>query len=159
MSSWGWMPERTQGIWRHGALWLKSFTVAAPFLSVLVLLLQFHLVGGTLASAKGVLFDLPDPGVSDGRATDMVALLMVMPRETLVFFDDSRYVLGDDSSTAAFGEHLAERAGKTENRTLLVLADRRVAAGDLMKFAAVARCNGVEKVLFAEKRTEVGTAK
>ncbi|MBR2982757.1 MAG: biopolymer transporter ExbD [Kiritimatiellae bacterium] len=154
MSSWKWMPERTQGIWRHGALWLRPFAVAAPFLSVLLLLLQFDLVGGTFTSAKGVLFDLPAAGVPEGEKTDLVALMMVTPRETLVFFDDSRYIFGDDVSVEALGAHLAERVGKTENRTLLVLADRRTAGGDLMKFAAVARRSGVRKVLFAEKRGE-----
>lgn len=161
MSDWGWMPERTQGIWRHGALWLKPFAVAAPFLSVLVLLLQFGFIGGTFTSAKGVLFDLPDSGVCEGAVTDMAALMMKMPhnRETLVFFDDSRYILGDEPSLAVFGEHLAERAGKTENKTLLVLADRRVAAGELMKFAAVAKRNGVKRVLFAEKSADSGNSR
>jgi biopolymer transport protein ExbD len=154
MSSWGWMPERTQGIWRHGALYLKPLAAAAPFVSVLLVMLQFHFTGGTFTSAKGVLFDLPASGVSEGEKADLVALMMVMPKETLVFFDDSRYVFSDDSSVRAFGEHLAERAGKTANKTLLVLADRRVAGGELMKFAAVARRHGVERVLFAEKSGE-----
>lgn len=157
MSSWGWMPERTQGIWRHGALWFKPFAVAAPFISVLILLLQLYMTGGTFTAAKGVLFDLPDAGVAEGEKTDMVALLMVMPRETLVFFDDSRYVLGDDSSLSAFGEHLRERVGKTKNKTLLVLADRRVASGELMSFSAVVKRHGIRRVLFAEKRLDAGT--
>lgn len=146
-----------QGVWRHGALWFKPFAVAAPFVSLLLLILQLHMVGGTFTSAKGVLFDLPNHGVGEGEKTDMVALLMVMPRETLVFFDDSRYVLGDDSSAEAFGEHLAERVSKTDNKTLLVLADRRVAGGELMRFATIARRHGVGRVLFAEKRLEAGS--
>lgn len=154
MSDWGWMPARTQGIWRHGALCIKPLSAAAPFLSVLLLVLQFHLVGGTFTTAKGVLFDLPAPGIAEGDSTDLTALMMAMPRETLVFFDDSRYILGDESSVKAFGEHLAERIGKTENKTLLVLADRRVEGGELMKFAAVVRRHGVGRVLFAEKKSE-----
>ncbi len=148
------MPERTQGIWRHGALCLRPLAAAAPFLSVLLLVLQFHLAGGTFTTAKGVLFDLPSPGIAEGEKTDLTALMMAMPRETLVFFDDSRYILGDESSLKVFGEHLAERAGKTENKTLLVLADRRVAGGELMKFAAAAKRHGVRRVLFAEKKAE-----
>ena len=159
MSDWGWMPERTQGIWRHGALWLKPFAVAAPFLAVLVLLLQFRLVGGTFTAAKGVLFDLPGTAVAEGEATDMVALMMVMPRETLVFFDDSRYILGDDFSVRAFGEHLSERASRTGKRTLLVRAARRVPGGELMKVAEVARRNGIDRVLFAEKSPETSAVR
>lgn len=154
MNGWDWMPERTQGIWRHGAPCLKPLAAAAPFLSVLLLVLQFHLSGGTFTTAKGVLFDLPAPGIAEGESTDLTALMMAMPLKTLVFFDDSRYILGDDASVKAFGEHLAERIGKTENKTLLVLADRRVEGGELMKFAAVVRRHGVSRVLFAEKKSE-----
>ena len=114
MNGWEWMPERTQGIWRHGAPCLKPLAAAAPFLSVLLLVLQFHLSGGTFTTAKGVLFDLPAPGIAEGESTDLTALMMAMPLKTLVFFDDSRYILGDDASVKAFGEHLAERIGKTE---------------------------------------------
>jgi biopolymer transport protein ExbD len=121
---------------------------------VLLLVLQFHLSGGTFTTAKGVLFDLPAPGIAEGESTDLTALMMAMPLKTLVFFDDSRYILGDDASVKAFGEHLAERIGKTENKTLLVLADRRVEGGELMKFAAVVRRHGVSRVLFAEKKSE-----
>jgi biopolymer transport protein ExbD len=154
VNGWEWMPERTQGIWRHGAPCLKPLAAAAPFLSVLLLVLQFHLSGGTFTTAKGVLFDLPAPGIAEGESTDLTALMMAMPLKTLVFFDDSRYILGDDASVKAFGEHLAERIGKTENKTLLVLADRRVEGGELMKFAAVVRRHGVSRVLFAEKKSE-----
>jgi biopolymer transport protein ExbD len=154
VNGWEWMPERTQGIWRHGAPCLKPLAAAAPFLSVLLLVLQFHLTGGTFTAAKGVLFDLPAPGIAEGEKTELTALMMAMPRETLVFFDDSRYILGDESSVKVFGEHLAERAGKTGNKTLLVLADRRVAGGELMKFAAVAKRHGVRRILFAEKKSE-----
>ena len=154
MNGWEWMPERTQGIWRHGAPCLKPLAAAAPFLSVLLLVLQFHLSGGTFTTAKGVLFDLPAPGIAEGESTDLTALMMAMPLKTLVFFDDSRYILGDDASVKAFGEHHAERIGKTENKTLLVLADRRVEGGELMKFAAVVRRHGVSRVLFAEKKSE-----
>ena len=39
---------------------------------------------------------------------------------------------------------------------MLVLADRRVAGGELMKMAAIAKRSGVGKVMFAEKRAGEG---
>ena len=42
----------------------------------------------------------------------------------------------------------------SRDKTLLVLADRRISGGDLMKFAAVARRNGVARILFAGKSEE-----
>lgn len=35
---------------------------------------------------------------------------------------------------------------------MLVLADRRVPTGDVMRFADLARAGGVKRVLFAEKK-------
>lgn len=151
---WNWTPERTLGIWRHGAPWLRPLVAAAPYVTVLLLLLMMHVTGGALTAAKGVLFDLPDAGGDDGAATKLVALMLPHDDETLVFFDDSRYVLGDEASLGTLGENLSARAEKGHSRTLLVLADRRVSGGDLMKFAAMARRSGVDRILFAGKNKE-----
>ena len=154
MSPWGWTPERTQGIWRHGSGWLRPFAAAVPWVTVLLLLLMLHIVGGTLTSAKGTLFDLPAAGLAEGEATGLVALAIPHAHETLVFFDDSRYVLDDAASMRVFCEHLSERVARSESKTLLVLADRRIHGGDLMDLAAVAKKGGAAKILFAQKRQE-----
>ena len=154
MSPWGWRPERSPGIWRHGALWMRPFAAAVPWLTLLLLLLMFHVVAGTLTAAKGTLFELPDAGLAEGEATGLVALAIPHDHETLVFFDDSRYVLDDATSMSAFCEHLSERVARSESGTLLVLADRRIHGGDLMDLAAAAKKGGAARVLFAQKRTE-----
>ena len=151
MSSWGWRPQRTMGIWRHGAGWMRPFVAAAPWLTLILLLIMLHFTSGTLTSAKGVLFDLPAPGLSEGEATDLVALAMMRSHETIVFFDDARYMLDDPASVRTFGDHLAQRISQRGQNTLLVLADRRVPGGTLMDLAAVARRSGARRVLFAEK--------
>ena len=154
MSPWGWSPERSEGIWRYGAKWMRPFFAAVPWMTVMVLLMMLYVVSGTFASSKGVLFDLPEGGLDDGEASGLVALVMPTEHETLVFFDDSRYMLGDASSANAFRTHLSESVRRSGDKTLLVLADRRVSGGELMRFAAIARKGGVDKVLFAEKRQE-----
>jgi biopolymer transport protein ExbD len=133
---------------------MRSFSAAVPWITVGLLLLMMHFVSGTLTSAQGVLFDLPGCSPSDGEATGLVALMMPTESETLVFFDDARYVVGDDSSMTVFGRHLSERSELVKHRTLLVMADRRVPGGELMRLAEVARQSGLDKVLFAEKRRE-----
>ena len=153
-SKWGWTPAQTQGVWGHGATWLRPVSAAAPYLTVLLLLLMLYVVSGTLASATGLLFDLPGTTSRDGAATELVALILPREHETLAFFDDSRYILGDESSFKAFGESITARAEKSPSKTLLVLADRRVPVEDLMKIADVARRGGVSKVLFAGKNME-----
>lgn len=154
MSPWGWSPERTQGIWRYGSLSIRPLVASAPWLTLGLLLLEFYFIGGSLVTAKGVVFDLPDTELGEGEVTGAVALIVPTARERLVFFDDARYVLGDPNSMSAFCEHLSDVIAKADNKHLLVLADRRTPGGELMTFAAVARKSGVEKVLFAEKRSD-----
>lgn len=152
MSPWNWNPGGGRGTARCGVVELGVAPLVAPWLSVLVLLLMFYLIGGTFSVAKGVIFELPKAGLSEGEATGPVAVVMPKGKDTLVFFDDARYFAGDEGSLAAFAEHLSERIRRSDRRTLLMLADRRVAGGDLMRLATIARQGGVEKVLFAEKR-------
>ena len=156
MSPWGWTPERSPGIWRHGAIWLRPCLAATPYLTVGLLLVLLHVVSGTLTATEGTLFDLPRAMPTDAIGESPVALVMPMPRETLVFFDDTRYVMSEDASMRALGEQLAARFARRERKSLLVLADRRVAGGELMRLAALAKANGVARVLFAEKRAGAG---
>ena len=151
---WKWAPERTLGIWRHGAPWLRPVAAAAPYITLILLLVTMHMAGSAMTAAKGVLFDLPEAGLSDGAETRLVALMLPRGHETLVFFDDSRYILGDESSLLALGEDLSARSQRDKSKTLLVLADRRVSGGDLMKFAAVAKRCGMARILFAGKNEE-----
>ena len=149
--------------WRRGggvdgaARWSSWFAMAAeaaPWLSVGLVLLMLNMIGGTMTAARGFLFDLPAGEVEEGDVTSLVALAASMPGGTLVFFDDARYSLGDPSSVAAFCGHLSERVAATPRKTLLLLADKSVPAGDLMEIAASARRSGAKKVLFAVKRPE-----
>ena len=151
---WGWRREVRRGIWRYGSNWMRSFSAAVPWITAGLMLLMMHFISGTLTREEGVVFELPGYSLGDGEAADMVALVMPTERGTLVFFDDARYQLGDSSSMAAFGRHLAERSGRVKYRTLLVMADCKVAGGELMKLAEVARQSGLEKVLFSGKRRE-----
>ena len=135
-------------------MWLRPVSAAAPYLTVLLLVLMLHVVSGTLASENGLLFDLPSTASRDGAVTELVALILPREHETLAFFDDSRYILGDESSFKALGESIAARAEKSPSKSLLVLADRRVPVEDLMKIADAARRGGVSKILFAGKSME-----
>lgn len=156
MSPWGWSPAPAEGVWRYGAKWMKPVAASFPWITIALLVLMIHMIGGTLTSAKGVLFDLPEGDLQDGEATRLVALVMPVTGETLVFFDDARYKLGEKDSVSKLAEQLSLSTRQTAVKTLLVLADRRVAGGELMKLAAVARKGGVEKILFAEKKSESG---
>ena len=152
MSQWGWTPARNLGIWRYGAGWNRPIAAAIPYLTVCLLLLMIHMVGGTMTAYRGVLFDLPDGTQSDGEASELVALVMPVQHETMIVFDDARYLLGDAASMRSFGEDLSGSVERRTGKSLLILADRRVSTGHLMEVVSAAKRSGVGKVLLAGKR-------
>ena len=154
MSQWGWTPARNLGIWRYGAGWSRPIAAAIPYLTICLLLLMMHMIGGTMTSCRGVLFDLPDGALSDGEASELVALVMPVQHETMIVFDDARYLLGDAASMRSFGEDLSGSVERRTGKSLLILADRRVSTGHLMEIVSAAKRSGVGKVLLAGKRED-----
>ena len=152
MSQWDWTPARNLGIWRYGAGWFRPFAAAVPYLTVALLLLMMQMVGGTLTASRGVLFDLPDGELGDGTTSELVALVMPVQHETMVVFDDARYLLDDAASMRSFSKDVADEAEFREDKALLILADRRVSTGHLMEVVSAAKRGGVSKVLLAGKR-------
>ena len=158
--AWGWRPRRSAGIWDCGPRWARPFLAAAPWITVGLLVVMFAVTSGRLVSNPGVLFDLPD---GDAAAQDVapshVALMLAVPREnaggseTLVFFDDARYMLSDDASAKQLAARITEcMAHDSSDGTLLLLCDRRVTHGEVMRFTALAGKAGVRMVQVAEKR-------
>lgn len=133
---------------------MKTLSIISAWLSVIILFGMLWMVSGKFSLAKGQLFDLPACGDEDGVITDLVAIVFPSDRETLVFFDDSRYSLSEEESLGKFQAHLGEAVAKTENRSLLILTDRRVTTGELMGLTSVAKKSGVEKLLVAQRKVE-----
>jgi hypothetical protein len=127
-------------------------------MSLALLAATFVLAEGRLVSAPGTVFDLPAPSARDGAEPGLAAIMMPVAREgaagreTIVFFDDARYSLADDASREALRERLGARAAADATGMLLLLADARVPAGDMMRFAGLAREAGVVHVEIAERR-------
>ena len=155
MSQWDWSPARDLGIWRYGAGWFRPFAAAVPYLTIVILLLMMQMVGGTLTASRGVLFDLPDGELGDGTTSELVALVMPVRHDTMVVFDDARYLLDDSASMRSFSKDVAESEFR-EDKALLILADRRVSTDHLMKVVSAAKRGGVNKILLAGKREGSG---
>lgn len=152
MSSWGWRNRRHADASACGPNWLKPLAIAVPWLTVGLLFVMVLAIGRTFTSSEGALFALPDESVGDVAVSTSVALLLPTQQGTLVFFDDTRYVLEDDVQMERFGRQLEERMRKSEDKRLLAMADLRIRHGDILRFAGVVRRSGAEQVLFAEKR-------
>lgn len=157
-TDWGWRPVRPEGIWKHGCKWAKPLTVAAPWITLALLLVEFAFLEGRLTSTPGLVFNLPATVSGDAATPGLAAIVLPEAREdgtgreTLVFFDDVRYTLSDSASIENFRERLVERVQSDASGTLLLLTDARVPAGDMMRLAGVAREAGVVHVQIGERR-------
>ena len=157
-TNWGWRPVRPEGIWKHGCKWAKPITVAAPWITLALLLVEFSFIEGRQTATPGLVFNLPAAVSGDSATPGLAAIVMPVAREggagreTLVFFDDARYSLSDDASIEAFRDLLTERVQSDATGTLLLLADTRVPTGDMMRLAALAREAGVVHVQIGERR-------
>lgn len=157
---WGWRPRQSEGIWRHGCAWTKPLFAAVPWITLTLLLALFAFIGDRLPQVQGLVCDLPSPVPRNeaDTATDATGLAaLVLPAadaegDTLVFFDDARYSLSDETSLASLRDRIGARAAAEPSRTLLLLADKRVPAGDVMRLVGVARESGLERVQIAERR-------
>ena len=151
MTRWNWQ-DAIYASCHHGApAWLGFLSAVAPWVTAAILFAMILVTSTVWTAADGAMFALPDKGVGDISDTDAVAMAMPSTQGTLVFFDDTRYMLDDDAQVASFARQLKERVAQAESPVLLVLADKRVSGGDFMRIAAVAKANGVAKVLFAER--------
>lgn len=133
---------------------MKTLSIISAWLSTIILFGMMWIVSGRFSIAQGQLFDLPAYGNEDGVITDLVAIVFPSERETLVFFDDSRYSLSEEESLGKLSAHLCESVAKTPHRSLLVLSDKRVTTDEIMRLVSVAKKSGVTKLLLAERKIE-----
>jgi biopolymer transport protein ExbD len=154
MTKWGWSRSRATGASAFAPDWLKALSSAAPWLTAGLLFVMIWMTAGAITTAEGALFDLPSGSLGDVADVAASALVKRTDKGTLVFFDDTRFVLGDEAQTAALAAQMSAKIANRDRPTILALADRRVSAGDLVKFADIAKSAGVNKVLFAERREE-----
>ena len=143
------------GAWRHTPAWARAFVAAAPWATVALLVAMFAVVSVRVTAAPGLAFELPECEVAEAQDDDLAAIVAPVPGQedrALVFFDDARYILSDAASESSFSLNLAERVARAKNKTMLLLADRRVSSGVLMKLAGMVRRAGVTRLTVAEKR-------
>jgi len=131
---------------------------ATPWLSTVLILGALHVAHDRMAVTPGVMFDLPPAPLTEGTHAGAATVLMfsvsretLTGEETLVFFDDERYRIQDDEQFKRLSDRLGERSGIERYQEMLLLADKSVPHGDVMKFVNMARKAGVRHVTVAQK--------
>lgn len=154
---WGRQVRRHRSVYRFGGPWARSLLAAVPWINALVLIVLLLAVHGRLVISPGMVFDLPQAPLREGTHAKLTALMIQVARdtpggdETLIFFDDDRYSVRDADQMAVLSERLKARVAAGGHRDLLLLADKRVPHGDVMRFVTAVRESGVQRVNVAEK--------
>jgi biopolymer transport protein ExbD len=155
--SWSVMVRRHRSIYRFGGTWAQALLSLVPWLNAVVLVVLLLAVNERLVVSPGVVFDLPRAALREGVHAGMTALMIAVERdtpggdETLIFFDDDRYSTQDAEQMGVLCERLKSRVALGMRRELLLLADKRVPHGDVVRFVNAARESGVQRVNVAEK--------
>jgi len=131
--------------------------VSIPWINALVIVVVLLAVNQRMVVSPGVVFDLPRGELREGTHVGLTALMISVARdvpggdETLIFFDDDRYSAQDADQMAVLSERVKSRVALGARRELLLLADKRVPHGDVMRFVNAMRAAGVPRVNVAEK--------
>lgn len=152
---WSMEIKQHRSLYRFGGLWIQSLLIAVPWINALILFGLLSVVHGRMTVTPGVVVDLPQTSLREGMSNALTVLMISVSRETqigdetLVFFDDERYVVQDDDQMALFEERIKARTDMRKD--LLLLADRRVPHGDVIRFVNRARQAGIQRINIAEK--------
>ncbi len=155
--SWSRLVRGHRNVYRFGGVWAQVLLTAVPWIDVIVVVVLLLAVDRRIVISPGVIFDLPKSAFREGTHAGLTALMISVARdtpggeETLVFFDDDRYSIQDPEQMAVLSEHVKNRASFGARSELLLLADKRVPHGDVMRFVNAAREAGVQRVNVAEK--------
>ena len=155
--SWSGLVRKHRDVYRFGGQWARTLLAAVPWINAVILVGLLLAVHGHLVIVPGMMFDLPRAPLREGGRPALTALMISVAsdtpggEETLVFFDDDRYGLGDEAQTALLAERLKARMAQNGARELLLMADKRVPHGDVMFFVNVAREAGAQRVNVSEK--------
>ena len=156
--NWSRQIRRHRTIYRFGGPWSRTLLASVPWINALVLIILLFAIHGQLVISPGVAFDLPSAPLREGTRPGLTALMLQVVRsdqpigeETLIFFDDDRYVAQAAGQMDLLTERLRNRITLSAQREMLLLADKRVPHGEVLRFVKVAREAGVRQVLVAEK--------
>ena len=129
---------------RIGSLFLQ----VVPWLNMAIIVLLLYIVSDRLVLTPGIVFELPKQPFTEGMAqgASIVMLRLVEPKpSTLVFFDDVRYTMNPEDIRGLHTQ-LSAAARRPYGQQLLLLADRNVPHGDVMRIVETARAANIQKI-------------
>lgn len=135
----------------------QGLIAAGPWIDILLLLVLFSFLDARLVLQPGVVVDLPEGPFSGGTRLGMNMVIMCVgegvgeERSEIVFFDDERFVIGDEAHMAHLETVLGAKARRRGGESLVIQADRRVRHGTIVDLMNKALASGVAEVNLAER--------
>lgn len=146
-----------RGVSRFGGPWAQAVMYSVPWINAIILFILFFLYHERITISPGIVFDLPPAPLREGSHTGLTALMFSVNQESMsreeamVFFDDSRFMVEDNEQMSLLAEQIRVRLKNASSGDFLLLADKRVKHGDILRFVNILRQAGVSKVNVAEK--------
>lgn len=154
---WSKLVRQHRTVYRFGGVWAQALLSMVPWVDCVIIVFLMLMVNRRIVISPGVVFDLPRAAFREGMYVGMTALMITVARdtpggeETLIFFDDDRYATQDGEQMAVLTERVKSRVALGARNELLLLADKRVPHGDVVRFVNAVREAGVQRVNVAEK--------
>ena len=130
---------------------------AAPWVNIALLMFCFLMLDSKLVVQPGVRIDLPRGPFKEGTGFEMVATVLSVPaaggapREEMVFFNDQRYRIGNETQMRDLKQALAVRLREHHDANLIIQADRRIAYGTVAQIMDMALEVGIKQVNMAAR--------
>jgi biopolymer transport protein ExbD len=154
---WSMQVRRHRTVYRFGGAWSQALLSSVPWIDCVIIAVLVLLLNRRMVISPGVVFDLPRATFREGMYVGLTALMITVARdtpggeETLIFFDDDRYSAQEAEQMSVLTERVKSRVALGARSELLLLADRRVPHGDVVRFVNAVREAGVQRVNVAEK--------
>ena len=145
---------------RFGRSWFKNISSGIPWIDSVIIIVLLLVVNNRLTIVPGMVFDLPRAPLRSGAHNTYNGLTAVMipvvhdvtsGGETLIFFDDERFSMEDEDFAERLSSKIRQRIHASSSHDLLLLADRNIPHGDVIRFVNVVREAGVNRVNVGEK--------
>lgn len=130
----------------------RGFVSAVPWINAGAMFLLVVLLANGILVVPGTVVELPEGTVTEGMLRGQFMLMMPSERggteQTLLFFDEERYVLSDEEQMRRFAGRV--RAG-VKNKEVNLLADRKTCQGEVMQVVQLLQKSGVKRINIVEK--------
>lgn len=130
----------------------QGLVSTAPWIDVVLVIVLFALLEKRLVLQPGVVVDLPRAPFTEGTQSGLIAVILSVGggngrgHEQVVFFDDERFLVGDEEQETNLKQTFRHSAGRHPEWPLVIQADASVPHGIVQKVIQLAGESGVTRV-------------